>query len=86
MDNQSQCAHACDFNEQFRQKRETTWQSSLKKRTRRYLSKQYYKECVRITFPFCKTLRSYKIKKYLANDIIAGLTVGVMQIPQGKII
>ncbi|XP_056013442.1 sulfate transporter-like isoform X2 [Ostrea edulis] len=83
MDNQLQCAYVCDFNERFRQRHETAWHSSLRKRTRRYFSKQYYKQCVQGTFPFVKTLRSYKIKKYLANDVIAGLTVGVMQIPQG---
>lgn len=84
MDNRSQCAYVCDFNERFRQRHETAWHTSLKKRTRRYFSKQYYKQCVQGTFPFVKTLRSYKINKYLANDVIAGLTVGVMQIPQGK--
>ena len=42
-------------------------------------------KCARETFPFINTIRSYKVKECLINDIISGLTVGVMQIPQGNI-
>ena len=35
-------------------------------------------------FPFIKILREYHIKDDLVNDIVAGLTIGVMHIPQGN--
>ncbi|KAL3271508.1 hypothetical protein HHI36_021989 [Cryptolaemus montrouzieri] len=40
-------------------------------------------KCVRRTFPILKWLPNYQWKKWLFGDIIAGLTVTVMQIPQG---
>lgn len=35
-------------------------------------------------FPFFKVMRKYKWRSMLVNDIVAGLTVGVMLLPQGK--
>lgn len=34
-------------------------------------------------FPVINLLRTYNIKSYLLNDIVAGMTVGFMQLPQG---
>lgn len=34
------------------------------------------------SFPFLKIMQKYKVKTDLPNDIIAGLTVGIMQLPQ----
>ena len=34
-------------------------------------------------FPVFKILRKYKLKDDLPNDAISGLTVGIMQLPQG---
>ena len=34
-------------------------------------------------FPFLNTLRDYTVKEDLVSDLIAGLTVGVMHVPQG---
>lgn len=34
--------------------------------------------------PVCSWLPKYKLKKWLLGDIIAGLTVGIVHIPQGK--
>ncbi|CAH8560841.1 unnamed protein product [Heterobilharzia americana] len=34
-------------------------------------------------FPFIRTLRGYKVKSCLFNDMIAGFTVGIMHVPQG---
>ncbi|GFR81736.1 sulfate transporter-like [Elysia marginata] len=34
-------------------------------------------------FPIVKTLQGYNLKEDLANDVIAGVTAGVMMIPQG---
>lgn len=37
-------------------------------------------------FPFIGIMRHYDVKKWLINDIVAGFTVGVMHVPQGKAI
>ena len=34
--------------------------------------------------PFIRVLRHYDVKNDLLSDIVAGLTVGIMNIPQGK--
>jgi hypothetical protein len=59
------------------------------KSTKNYVRK-YYKPtrgCMKGYFfdriPFLKWIRKYDIKDCLAKDIIAGLTIGVLQIPQG---
>lgn len=36
------------------------------------------------SIPFIRCIKEYKIKKYLLGDILAGITVGIMHIPQGK--
>jgi MFS superfamily sulfate permease-like transporter len=41
------------------------------------------KNFVQDRIPFIKWIRAYKIKESLVKDIIAGLTIGVIQIPQG---
>lgn len=35
-------------------------------------------------FPFIRIMRRYSIKRNLLQDVVAGLTVGIMHIPQGK--
>jgi hypothetical protein len=59
------------------------------KSTKNYVGK-YYKpsrECMKGYFldrvPFFKWIRKYNVKENLAKDMIAGLTIGVLQIPQG---
>ena len=80
-------AYTCEFNENFSKKNgeRTMLSHKLRKVCRKYVSRNYYQKCARETFPFINTIRSYKVKEYLINDIISGLTVGVMQIPQGNI-
>lgn len=80
-------AYTSKFNERFKKENgdRGVLYRQLHKLCRKYVSRNYYKNCARTTFPFVCTLRSYKVKDYLANDVISGLTVGVMQIPQGKI-
>lgn len=36
-------------------------------------------------FPFLSILRGYSLRADLPNDVISGLTVGIMHIPQGKV-
>lgn len=80
-------AYTSKFNERFKKENgdRGALYRKLQKLCRKYVSRNYYQNCARTTFPFLGTLRSYKVKDYLANDVISGLTVGVMQIPQGKI-
>lgn len=35
--------------------------------------------------PVCNWLPKYKLRKWILGDIVAGLTVGIVHIPQGKI-
>ena len=57
--------------------------------TKNYIKKYYkpsptcMKNFVEDRIPFIKWIRAYKIKESLVKDIIAGLTIGVIQIPQG---
>ena len=34
-------------------------------------------------FPFVDTIRTYRLREYILNDLVAGLSVGVIHIPQG---
>lgn len=36
------------------------------------------------SMPIIRCLKEYKIRSYLLGDILAGLTVAIMHIPQGK--
>jgi hypothetical protein len=36
------------------------------------------------SIPLIRCLKEYKIRKYLVGDILAGMTVAIMHIPQGK--
>lgn len=42
------------------------------------------KKFINSKLPFLKILRNYKWKADLPNDLVSGLTVGIMQLPQGK--
>ncbi|KAL5011786.1 hypothetical protein ScPMuIL_010337 [Solemya velum] len=41
------------------------------------------KNCLNKTFPIVKLMKGYKWRSWLPNDIICGLTVGIMVLPQG---
>ncbi|XP_059171658.1 sulfate transporter-like [Physella acuta] len=55
----------------------------LKGAVRKRISRFNVKHCVFSYLPILETIRKYKVKEYLPNDIIAGTTAGVMMIPQG---
>lgn len=42
------------------------------------------KETLKRMFPFVPIMKKYKMKTDFFNDLVAGLTVGIMHIPQGK--
>lgn len=44
------------------------------------LSRAFFTEL----FPFWGIMKKYSIRKYLLADFVAGLTVGIIHIPQGK--
>ena len=43
------------------------------------------KKTVKKAFPFLQILQGYSLKDDFVNDLVSGLTVGVMHIPQGKL-
>lgn len=47
-------------------------------------SKACFKNAIFAAFPFLSILRTYNVKTDLPSDVISGLTVGIMHIPQGK--
>lgn len=75
-----------EFEEIFATEEETI-DRSLKQRVKGYskqcISKDNLKSCMHSNFPFINVLRKYKLRD-LPSDVISGLTVGIMQIPQGR--
>lgn len=73
------------FEEKFKKPPESPKPLSERIRTqcRDYFSKRKLIKTMHANFPFIGLLRKYKLKESLANDVISGLTVGIMQIPQG---
>jgi hypothetical protein len=55
-------------------------------------AKKYYQNlsCVDVanafldSMPLIRCLKEYNIRKYLVGDILAGITVAIMHIPQGR--
>ncbi|XP_063414995.1 prestin-like [Mytilus trossulus] len=41
------------------------------------------KSCLFSNVPIIQNLKQYNLRKYLVSDILSGITVGIMQIPQG---
>ena len=75
------------FDDQFEPGRRPT--STIQERTKRQISKysrspSCCKDFLFTIFPILGVLKSYNIRTDLSGDIISGLTVGIMHIPQGK--
>ena len=62
----------------------TIKQRAQRKMTKYSCSGSCFKDFLFTLFPFIAILKNYKIKQDLPGDVIAGLTVGIMHIPQGK--
>ena len=63
---------------------EKTTIESARELMKRKCSKTCLKKSLLSTFPFLKIMREYAPLKDLPSDVIAGVTVGIMQIPQGE--
>lgn len=73
-----------DFDDIYkRPEEETTAFGVVKRCVKRKIDKLSVTRIVLANFPILATLKRYKIKQDLPSDIIAGLTAGVMMIPQG---
>ncbi|XP_071124796.1 chloride anion exchanger-like isoform X2 [Mytilus edulis] len=73
-----------DFNAKYyKQKTDEKICDRIKKHVKKYSSLNYMKSCVFSNVPIIQNLRKYNLRKYLVSDILSGITVGIMQIPQG---
>ena len=64
---------------------------TLFQRTKIYLRNYYHGlSCLSIlnafldSMPIIRCIKGYKIRQYLVGDVIAGITVAIVHIPQGK--
>ncbi|XP_046562010.1 sulfate transporter-like [Haliotis rubra] len=73
-----------DFEEAFRNTPETpTVRERLKNWTAKKCTSRSFKKSVSRNLPFIKMFKNYKLKQDLPSDFVAGITVGIMMIPQG---
>uniref|UniRef100_A0A0K0DPI7 Sulfate_transp domain-containing protein n=1 Tax=Angiostrongylus cantonensis TaxID=6313 RepID=A0A0K0DPI7_ANGCA len=75
----------CIFDEEFGLLRHSSRESSAKRKLEQMrLSRKHFHPCRLLDFlPILQWLPQYDMKKNLVNDIIGGLTVGIMHVPQG---
>jgi len=74
-----------DFESRYRRHpAKTGVKKSLKSWARKSCSKKAVMKSILGNFPFVKIMRGYKLLKDLPKDIIAGMMVGIMQIPQSN--
>ncbi|GFR59281.1 sulfate transporter-like [Elysia marginata] len=73
-----------EFENQFKDVEEKTPVSTvLCKQWKKKTSGCSIKDSLLDTFPIVRTIRKYEVREDLPNDLIAGMTSGVMMIPQG---
>ncbi|KAK7482051.1 hypothetical protein BaRGS_00026743 [Batillaria attramentaria] len=73
-----------DFESMYRQPEEKSTAAEIVKGfARKQVSKFSLKKTVVRNFPILKAFQKYKVTQDLPNDVIAGLTSGIMMIPQG---
>ena len=74
-----------DFESQYRQPEEkTTVVETVKEIIAKQCSKFSMKKVLLSNFPITLALKTYKVLRDLPNDVVAGLTSGIMMIPQGS--
>ena len=58
----------------------------IKKELKRHFGhdKNSVKKMIYNRLPIVKWLKDYRIGEYLISDLLAGIIIGIMQIPQGK--
>lgn len=69
-----------EFREKFKLDPEKT---SFDIRNKCRCSKERFVKSVKSLFPCLEILRNYKWKSDFISDVIAGTTVGILQLPQG---
>lgn len=72
-----------EFNKYYPDKHEEKVPFSKKCASQLYCSRQRLWKGVTTVLPVTEFLRKYKWKKWIAKDILAGVTAGIMHIPQG---
>ena len=73
-----------DFNAKyFKKKRQESVMIRFQRRARECISTRSVKSCLLSNLPIIRNMRKYKIRQFMLNDILSGITVGIMQIPQG---
>lgn len=78
--------HTSEFRKEYRKEDpELTFSEKCKKTARNLTNCSNKRKCVEKVLPFLRIYRKYKIKTDLPNDVIAGFTVGIMQLPQGML-
>ncbi|XP_041357465.1 sulfate transporter-like [Gigantopelta aegis] len=82
--NQSPPIKLNDFEKRYRK---DTNEKTIRDIGRAWVKDNCSKQCLKTTlfktFPFLTIMRGYSLLRDLPNDVIAGVTVGIMQIPQG---
>ena len=74
-----------EFESQYRQPEDTTSTvaAKVKEAIAKRRSKFSLKRVLMSNFPILSALKKYKPLRDLPNDVVAGLTAGIMMIPQG---
>lgn len=79
--------HTSAFRKEYRKEEPVlTFPEKCKKTAGNLVNCSNKRKCLEKVLPFLRIYRKYKIRTDLPNDVIAGFTVGIMQLPQGKIL
>lgn len=79
--------HTSAFRKEYRKEEPVlTFPEKCKKTAGNLVNCSNKRKCLEKVLPFLRIYRKYKIRTDLPNDVIAGFTVGIMQLPQGRIL